>query len=447
MKCAIVTPIGPGHRQIFEAVCKPSVAVAMGYHMGPFTEITHLAMDDGEGRHGRSARRNTAIAEARTAGVDWLFFLDADDVLAPNAFEAFGRALAADAGLDAIWGLICEYDADGAPSLREGQPERLETIDDFLAVPPYLAVQIGMFLRTDCAARFGFDTGMDTGEDYRLYLQLWRNCRCAKVPEIFFINRRGQHSTGPRAATGADWSRSVEAQWAAALARTPIWSRVEHEGVDARMRVSNPLDLIQNSHLRGRFFEADALRKLHQLVPEGAHIVDVGANIGNHVIWYGQHLKPARIYPVEPNPVAIAILEANMAANDLGGVIDARGVGLGVGAEAGRFSAITDDPDNLGATRLVADPAGKLRVVSIDALMGDARVDFLKIDAEGMEIEVLAGAAAVIARDRPVIWVETLRQNILAFAQLWCRANDYCLVDSVANVNAIDYFAMPRERA
>ena len=86
-------------------------------------------------------------------------------------------------------------------------------------------------------------------------------------------------------------------------------------------------------------------------------------------------------------------------------------------------------------------------MVALDALLGDDRVDFIKIDAEGMELEVLAGAAALIARDRPVIWVETLRENILPFAKDWCRANGYCLADSVAYVNTMDYFAIPRERA
>jgi FkbM family methyltransferase len=180
-------------------------------------------------------------------------------------------------------------------------------------------------------------------------------------------------------------------------------------------------------------------------VRPGARIVEVGANIGNHVVWYGQHLKPAAILPVEPNPAAIRLLDANIVANGLKRLIDRRGIGLGAGRAAGRFRAETENANNLGATYLVADEAGDLEVVALDDLLGDALVDFLKIDAEGMELEVLAGAARTIARDRPVLWVEVKRENILPFHQGWCRANGYVLADSEAYVHTMDYFLLPEE--
>ena len=443
MKCGLITPIGPGHAQLFEQSCRPSIEAAWGYHHGPFDALLVYPMDDTEGRHGRSNRRNVAIEQAARDGVDWLFLLDADDILTPNAFEAFGRILAEEPDLDAVWGLICELDAQQEPQLRPDQPERIDSYADFLSHPPAMAVQIGGFYRTKVLAGLGFDESLDTAEDYTLYLQLWRQARCAKRPEIFFLNRRGQHSTGPRSATGQDWRLATDRLWAGAVRETPLWAKVDHGGVAARMRVTNPLDLIQRTHLAGQFFEAEPLSRLHALIPPGARIVDVGANVGNHVIWYAQHLAPAAILPVEPNAAAIRLLDENLAANGVEGVIDRRGIGLGVGRAEGRFRAETPDADNLGATSLMADGAGDLRVVTLDALLGDTRIDFLKIDAEGMELDVLAGAARVIARDRPVIWIEIQRANILRFAQRWCRANGYRLVDSVPYVHTMDYFAVP----
>lgn len=447
MKCGIITPIGPGHRALFEQSCRASVERAMGYSKGPFDEIVHYAMDDGEGRHGRSNRRNAAIVQALSDGVEWLFLLDADDVLAPNAFETFGRRIAEEPEIDALWGLICEYDDDGEPQLRNGQAETLDSYADFLATAPYLAVQIGAFIRTSKLASIGFDETMDTGEDYKLYLQLWKNAVCRKRPEIFFINRRGQHSTGPRSASGQDWNRVVDRLWADAVSDHPIWGHPTHDGIAARMRVTNPLDLIQRTHIEGRFFEADSLEKLKRLVRPGARIIEVGANIGNHVVWYAQHLAPASILPVEPNPAAIKLLEENIEANEIADIVDRRGIGIGAGRVEGRYSAVTENRDNLGATKLVSDAQGDLSVVPLDRLVGEDPVDFIKIDAEGMELDVLAGAAGVIARDRPVIWVEILRGNILPFAQKWCRENGYHLADSVAYVNTMDYFAVPEERA
>jgi len=444
--CAVITPVGPGHAALLEGSCAPSVRQAIAYDLGPFSEVRHYVMDDTEGRHGRSNRRNEALQRAVAEGVDWVYFLDADDLMTPNAFEAFGRVIAEEPELEAVWGLIVTLDAGGEPELREGQPERLESYQQFLTVEPFNAVQIGGFIRTGAAAAYGFDADMDTGEDYKLYCQLWANHRCAKRPEIFFVNQRGQHSTGPRSATGRDWNENVMRQWRERLAEVPVWAEFDDGQGPVRMRLTNPADLIQHSYVKGQFFEADSLAKLKALVKRPRpRIVEVGANIGNHVVWYARHLDAERIYPVEPNPEALKLLDANIEANGICARIDRRGMGLGAGAGEGRFVTRTDNADNLGATRLVAAEDGGIETRSLDVLIGDETVDFIKIDAEGMELDVLAGAAGLIARDKPVIWVEVLRPNIMGFVQTWCRKAGYRVVDSTAYHNTVDYFAVPRE--
>ena len=62
-----------------------------------------------------------------------------------------------------------------------------------------------------------------------------------------------------------------------------------------------------------------------------------------------------------------------------------------------------------------------------------------------MEFDVLEGAAGVIARNRPVIWVEVKRENMLGFAQKWCKQAGYRIVASTPYINTIDYFAVPKE--
>ncbi|MGR3321944.1 MAG: FkbM family methyltransferase [Pseudooceanicola sp.] len=442
----MITPVGPGHAGLLAESCAPSVEQAKAWSMGPFTEVRHYVMDDTAGQHGRSNRRNDALKQAIAEGVDWVFFLDADDIMTPNALEAFGRVIAEEPDLEAVWGLIVTLDDDGEPQLREGQPERIDTRKAFLSVEPALAVQIGGFFRTEVAARHGFDADMDTGEDYKLYCQLWAGHRCAKRPEIFFVNRRGQHSMGPRAATGRDWAEAVTRQWKAQLAEVPVYAQFDDGQGPVRMRLTNPADLIQNAYLQGHFFESDSLAKLKGLVKaERPRIVEVGANIGNHVVWYARHLDAERIYPVEPNPEALKLLDANIEANGICARIDRRGMGLGAGAGEGRFNAHTDNADNLGATRLVAASDGGIETRSLDALLGQDRVDFIKIDAEGMELDVLEGASDLIARDKPVIWVEVLRPNIMGFVQTWCRKAGYRVVDSTQYRNTVDYFAVPRE--
>lgn len=416
MICAIITPVGPGHEALLRDSCAPSVAQARDWNMGPFTEVRHLVMDDSRGLHGRSCRRNDGLAEAQAIGAEWVFFLDADDILAPNAFDAFGRIIAREPDLHAVWGLICTLDDAGEPALRDDQPETLSSRAEFLSVPPYLAVQIGGFYRTDAAAAAGFDSTRDVGEDYQFYTGLWAEYPCAKRPEIFFINRRGQHSTGPRSATGQQWSETVTRLWRAQLRTLPVWARIEDgKAPPLRMRLSDPADAAQLAHAKGTYFEPQSLEKLRALVRRARpHVVDVGARAGNHIVWSARQLEAARLYPVAPDPEAVAHLDANIEANALVGRVDRRGMG----------------------------PAGR---GALDALMGGDRVDVIKIEAQAHPLRVLEGARDLIARDRPVIWAEVARSDILRFVQDWCRSAGYRVADSAAHSDTVDYFAVPKE--
>jgi len=57
-----------------------------------------------------------------------------------------------------------------------------------------------------------------------------------------------------------------------------------------------------------------------------------------------------------------------------------------------------------------AGPKQSIRLLTIDSL-GLRRLDFLKLDVEGMELEALAGAAETIARWAPAILIEIIRSD------------------------------------
>ena len=163
------------------------------------------------------------------------------------------------------------------------------------------------------------------------------------------------------------------------------------------------------------------------------------------MVWYARHLNPSRIYPVEPAAQALDLLEQNIAANGIGHLIDRRGLGLGAGRGEGTFRTEAVEADNLGATRLVPDASGGIATRSLDALMGEDRVDFIKIDAEGMELDVLAGAEALIARDRPLIWVEVRRGHCWTLRRPGAAGRATGWSTAPSYLNTIDYFAMPKD--
>ena len=131
MKCDIIIPVGPGHEELVHRAVG-SVEMAKDFHSGAFSDIDVTAVDDTKGLLGRSQARNLAVADSKA---DWLFFLDADDLMHPGAFAFFEGALFEDMppDYDAIWGLIVEY-KDGVLFERFQVPAGLAVVLLFLSL-------------------------------------------------------------------------------------------------------------------------------------------------------------------------------------------------------------------------------------------------------------------------------------------------------------------------
>jgi len=147
---------------------------------------------------GRSAARNHAIKESKA---DWLFFLDADDLMHPKAMENFNHLR----NYDAVWGSILE-EREGCYFERYQMPE-IKDIQTLLEVDPYYTLQMGFFIKRQCMPLF--DEDMNTGEDWKAYLEIWSKYKCRKQSLPFMINRRGRHSVGTKSATGKEWMTAV----------------------------------------------------------------------------------------------------------------------------------------------------------------------------------------------------------------------------------------------
>lgn len=164
-------------------------------------------------------------------------------------------------------------------------------------------------------------------------------------------------------------------------------------------------DYIQSNLVKtGRPYEEKMLEAMVAALEPGDLVIDVGANIGNHTLYLAV-VGDLQVVAYEPNPELVAGIRASVEANDLGGRVVVRDVG--VHAKSARGSMADLDETNLGAQSVaVADDEGDFAVVALDDERFPARVGALKIDVEGAEIDVLEGAAALIERDRPLLYVE-----------------------------------------
>lgn len=196
--------------------------------------------------------------------------------------------------------------------------------------------------------------------------------------------------------------------------------------------IDNPADLIQSRHASRRLYEREELEIIRAYAPLSGIFYDIGANVGNHAVFMGKVLRAKKVYPFEANPRAAEILRKNIIANDLADVIDTAFLGYGIGLEGDSLQIFNPQQNNLGAARLKKKPEGSddlsyfgsVEIRSIDNLALRDDPDFIKIDVEGMEIDVLSGMIETIAKCRPPIFIEVNSGNVGTFNQ-WTVDNHY----------------------
>ncbi|MCB9734356.1 MAG: FkbM family methyltransferase [Deltaproteobacteria bacterium] len=138
---------------------------------------------------------------------------------------------------------------------------------------------------------------------------------------------------------------------------------------------------------------------LHWLRP-GDRFADVGANVGSYTV-LAAGAAGADVVAFEPVPATHRRLLRNVAINGLEGKVDARLAGVGAAPERLRFTADRDTTnralaDGEAATGATVD----VDIVTLDQALADAPPALIKIDVEGFEDRVLAGAAGILADPR-----------------------------------------------
>lgn len=133
-------------------------------------------------------------------------------------------------------------------------------------------------------------------------------------------------------------------------------------------------------------------------------ILDVGANVGQTAVRFSNHFPDAKIWSFEPHPTTFATLQQNVSGRPN---VQARNLALGDSNEIVEFfeydnplinSRLADAayPQRKGLTprRLQVDQQTVDRFCAAESL---AEIDFLKVDTEGFDRMVIAGAAGLLA--------------------------------------------------
>lgn len=172
-------------------------------------------------------------------------------------------------------------------------------------------------------------------------------------------------------------------------------------------------------------------------IPEGGVVLDVGANIGTHTIAYARKVGThGTVIAIEAGKVAFECLTENAKMFEGKTLL----VHAAVCDVHGGRAIHTVNAANVGASG-VSEPengevsSNEIRTITIDGLIDDAeikRLDFIKIDCEGCEYQILKGAKETLRRFKPKLLIEMNHFRLLEHGASYSMIYDWLLDQNYA---------------
>lgn len=178
----------------------------------------------------------------------------------------------------------------------------------------------------------------------------------------------------------------------------------------------------------------DLLLKSALFYPEGSDkafdvVIDVGAHVGNHALYFSRHAK--RVIAFEPNPELYKLLSQNV-----GQISNIKTFQQALSSRQ-HSATLSGSVNNLGGASISVQHGKPQFTVEVEAVSLDGieesfrgeRVSLIKCDVEGAEPDVLLGAERTIRQHKPLLAFEfaqdiALRRRIQsAIRELDCNYN------------------------
>lgn len=155
-----------------------------------------------------------------------------------------------------------------------------------------------------------------------------------------------------------------------------------------------------------RHLEAGPIKPLKQLIRPGGSVVDIGAHVGFFTLQFADWVSDGgRVIAVEPDPRNLEVLRQRIASSP-----NRQSLVLleAVASNSIGSARILFDETNTADNRL--DPDGQsITSVTLDSIVAEntiSRLDLVKVDVQGAEIDVIAGAESTLRNQRPAFFVE-----------------------------------------
>lgn len=139
---------------------------------------------------------------------------------------------------------------------------------------------------------------------------------------------------------------------------------------------------------------------VQEVVTEGMHIADIGANIGYYTLMEAMHVgSTGHVYAFEPDPRNISLLRENIVLNHLADRVTVYEQAVSNRNERKQFqlgersnvSSFVDRPDVVGTT--------EVECITLSDFKHIEKIDMLRMDAEGYECKIIEGALPFLGKN------------------------------------------------
>lgn len=150
-----------------------------------------------------------------------------------------------------------------------------------------------------------------------------------------------------------------------------------------------------------KFYELPMLKYIDENCQKSGIYIDVGANIGNHSVFFAKYCTN-KVYSIEPVRSNYDVLVENLEQNNL--INKVRLFNLAATNQKNKKYSAGIVSNNMGMCFM--QPGNDIDSVIIDEIDFDDKVTLIKIDCEGMDIDVLRGCVETIKKHSPDVFIE-----------------------------------------
>lgn len=197
------------------------------------------------------------------------------------------------------------------------------------------------------------------------------------------------------------------------MKRIGLQPRFKTEMVSNFLITYEPITDIGGKLYLGGSFEKEEIAIASRYIMSNSKILDIGANIGLHALNFSAFAKDGFVIACEPQPETFGTLVKNIAQNGIKNIIPLN-LAIDQTPKLSEFYVMRDDAYSslIDTGRKEFREKIKVLCTTVDGLLGDIKIDFVKIDVEGLELNVLQSMCGLIKHYHPVIFCEIYKGKI-----------------------------------